>query len=1051
MTPHELLPDALMAFESASAQPLHEISVPMPPWLAAAPQALRDEYSARLLRYHTAADSLETYLEGALPPFDEFVREQLTARLKTDLGLHIDPNGVIVDLPRSVSRDYDINSQFGHIKNYAAPWVASAEREVLSLCELARRNFLADDEQMARRLDFAVIESDDPSVAAQITGPWLHTLIPQLDVAQGYRTTLSHVFNVRPDGSLQQQQHTQRMLQPYEEQIQLEAFCECACKRLSDKGYSMLTLAAQARSRAETDAAGLDLNWVQLKPGASLSGDHDTHTLSGVCLIRDIASNHSLLYLPQALQGYVMLEAPSPDQARSRLIDKLLNHPALIEYLAERTLDRHAIARHVSYINQSLMRGFEGFIGFVPALNLQPAQQLLQHRAAILQQRVESTARRRTRLLTERNWHSDQALFGYFRAMLGLLPGIGTLISIEDGWVSAHQTADAFESGLSDEGLLAMGAAALSVLDVVLSVVPGAASVALLTRMGRRAARMGAVSLTSGSSIPKAFDGYEATRSLSGALPQSGRNAGALLQDGQLWIERRGQAYAVYRRAGEETLRLKKTALRGYEPPVRLEHGEWAYHTDVGLRGGVRSAIAESLIAEAHPDPAFKARHARQLLDGFEFPADRQRRLELDIAVHYQKHRTTPGWAEAYRRPPEPANPSPQPGASGTKRKEPPTTEPAAQRPAQPGPSGSARAQGAPEAWQSWGRPIAEPDSLQQVVIRPPIFRAMDGQGSDFVHLDGQRYDILPSGSAQHPTIVFLKNPDMADDSFAGLNEVIRSSHHQQPIMASFEEGRWAIKGPLFKLKIQLLVEQARPGMTAASYRILAERIYNAADTGHTGLTASRLINMRATLNAWQKGQLAPLMSLHDPLSMLEPAQVSGITGNFARLRLSYGPSLDTFQRLDFIARDEVLAPLLRTALNEPHFNAAGRQAVRELMKGVLTRAGYNMVSAGESTLQQRSIMLFRRPGQEPLYLLNVRRVTESRVELRVSEPGMAVPMSNRWIDQWLASNPEDHALRAVVDARTQGTLIKLVGGLRLGSASEFGTQIFVQRIASDF
>gem|GEM_PF-6265099 len=58
--------------------------------------------------------------------------------------------------------------------------------------------------------------------------------------------------------------------------------------------------------------------------------------------------------------------------------------------------------------------------------------------------------------------------------------------------------------------------------------------------------------------------------------------------------------------------------------------------------------------------------------------------------------------------------------------------------------------------------------------------------------------------------------------------------------------------------------------------------------------------------------------------------------------------------------------------------------------------------------------------------------------------------MSNRWIDEWLTAHPADHAARAVVEARDQGRLVKLVGGLKTGSSTDPSTQLFVQRVAID-
>ncbi|MGH8420399.1 MAG: dermonecrotic toxin domain-containing protein [Pseudomonas sp.] len=1054
MNTARLRPPDLLSIDELPEPNLLEITVTMPDWLSAAGADVRDEYTRQLVAYHACANELQTHLDDVLPSFEEFVHERLAARIKADLGIDVDPDAVAIDLPKKVQRDYQIDPQFGRVKNYAAPWVPSIEREQLSLSELARRNFHADDEQMARRFDFAQLEQDEPASAGGLTAAWLHTVIPELDVAQAYRTKLEQLFRVPPTLTERGQREADLLLEPYERQIQLQGFCELARRRLSEEGYQMLKLAAQARNRTETDAVQLEMSWLQFKPGSSISGERDSHTLSGPCAIRDRITDRTLIYLPDAPVDSVLIEASAPAHALSRLIQLLISKPMMVDYLAERTLDWENTARHVSYINQALARGFEGFIRVVPALDLQIAAQQLHTRAWSLHRRTQARARSKHDLDVECYNQQNDVYLMYFKALLGVLPGIGTLIAVQDGWKEGHDAAQAFREGRLQDGLLALGSSAMNVLDVAMSIVPGLVSVCVLTKLARRGAGLRSAVSAARQPVLKPFAGYEVQKSLVGALPQSGRDIGTVLKDGQLWIQHEGSVYAVYRRSGERTLRLKKTTAHGYEPPVRLNNGTWVYHTDIGLKGGMRSTIAETLIARAHGDPAFKNRHARQLLDQFEFPPDRQRRLELDIAVYYQKHRAVPDWAEAYRRPRRVPDASSQPGPSGVKRKEPPTTDSPARRSPEPGSSSlPARVPGvvsSPESWKSWARPIPDASALQQVGVHPPIFRVTGEQRSSFVQIDAWRYDILPSGASQHPSIVFLKNPDALENSFSGLNETIRRNRHAQPIMASFEGGRWTVHGPLFKHRIHELVEQARPGMTPVSNRILAEKLYEGADHAHTGLTASRLINMRATLNAWQKGQLAPVASMNDPFLMLEGYPVTGVGTSHPRIRLSYGPSLQPFKRLDFTAAEPTLARLLEVARAGSHIGGSAKSALRELMSGVITHAGYHLVPADEAMMHLRSLLLFRRPGQEQLYMLNMRYVSSSHLEFQLGNLDDAIPMSNRWIDEWLTAHPADHAARAVVEARDQGRLVKLVGGLKTGSSTDPSTQLFVQRVAID-
>lgn len=1040
MTGTVLQPVDLLTADEPHDQPLQSFSIAMPGWLRTVEQPVRDEYAQRLTEYHASAEALESHLDHVLPSFEDFVRARIKARIKDDLGIDLDPDRVTVELPKRVWRDYRVDPQYGRVTNYFAPWVASREREHLTLAALAERNFAADDAQMARRFDFAAIHG-----TSSLTGTWLHAVIPQLDVALHYRNLLKDTFQLAPASTVQRQLDVERLLAPYQRKIELEAFCEINRRSLSAEGGLLLQLAAQSRSKDESDAAGVEMNWLQFKPGTSISGEQDSHTLSGLCAIRSRSSNHTVIYLPDAPGDLLTIEGADPASAKSRLIQQLIGTPALVDYLAQRTLDAQDTARHISYINQALARGFEGFLRFVPSLDLQFAAQQLNTRAWMLHQAIQSRARTRFDLQTEQNRQQSETYVGYLKALLGLLPGIGTLISVQDGWLDGHDAMKAFREGRLDDGLLALGSTAMSVLDVAMSVIPGAASVFVLGRMARRSARLGSATSGLRPHVLTPFQGYEVPKTLTDAVPQSGRDLGTLLKDGQLWIEREGQAYAVYRRAGEQTLRLKKTAVHGFEPPVRFHNGAWVYHLDVGLRGGMRSTIAETLITQAQGDPAFKHWHARQLLDQFEFPADRQRRMELDIAVHYQKHKATPEWAEAYRRPP-PAEP--QPGTSGSKRKEPPTAEGEQTRPPQPRPSAVLDALDGVDRWKRWGRPLDDASRLQQVEVFPPIFRLKDEPGIMFVQIDGQRFDILPSGASQNPSIVFLKSPMTLEDSFSGLNETIRRDRFNQPGMASFKDGHWTVHGPLFRLKIQYLVEEARPELSPITCRILAEKIYDAADLAHTGLTSTRLINIKATLNAWKRGQLAPFSQLNDPLLMLEGAQLTGIGTSTPRMWISYGPSMEDFKRLDFKVTKPSLVTLRDSVTRGLHVGAQAKTSLREFMSALLTDAGYQLVSDNEAVLKVRSILLFRRPGQEQLYMLNTRFVSAAQVEFQTLAPGVAIPMSSRWIDEWAAARPGERALDALIEARDQSRLVRLIGGVRTGSLLEPEPQVFVQRVA---
>lgn len=1035
---------------------LLEFAAPLPEGLRSADAQTQATCLALLTDYHVAAARLERHLQDVLPSLEDYTCDQLRARIQADLGLDIDAEQIILDVPVSVSRAYEIDPQFGRVKSYAAPWVASKEREQFSLGQLARRNFAASDEHMAARLSLADSDLDQPLYAqAGLDASYLHRIIPQLNVAQGYRNLLRSVFHLPlsmpGDESAPVVQAQQRkidlLLQPYEHQIVLESFCAVTCRRLTDEGYRIMMRAALARSRIETDAAHLEMNWIVFKAGHAVSGEGGGHTLSGLCAVRDRSSGRTVLYLPDAPADLNFIEGETPEQARSRLIQRLISHAELVEYLSERTLDDTDRAHHASYIRQALIRGFEGFIDFVPAVDLQLSALQLSTRADALYRMTEARSRSTFDLDRAASRQQNAHYLAYLRALLGLLPGIGTVISVQDAWHDGIDAVQSFHQGRLDQGLLAAGSAALSVLDVMLSAVPGAVSVRVLARYGGRARTFKPVGAARSHEI-RPFEGYEVDKYLGDAKAQSGRDAGTFLQDGDLWIQREGLTYPVYRRSAEQTLRLKRSGIHGYEPPVRFENGVWVYHTDVGLKGGVKSAIAETLIAKAHADPAFTRRHARQLLDDFDFPPDRQCRLEIDLAIDYEKNRNVPAWAEAYRRAQPSREAASLPGPSGVKRR-PDTLETSD---AKRTPTGSTSTQGSatsgPDAWQSWGHPLGDGAGIERTDAIPPVFR-QSGRAQAFIEMNGLRYDVLPGGGSPSSSTVFLAAPNSVDQSLTGLNKAIRASSGQ-PVMASFFNGTWTVHGPLFKRAVHELIEQHRAGLTPASYRVLAEKLFELGDKDHAGWTATRLINMKAALNAWREGGQARLPVLSDPLLMLEGARIEPVKNLHASLKVGTGPSLRTFNRLDFQVNEPALVEKLIVATTEDTRGIAGRTSLRELMSALLVRAGYSMLSPDDAMLSRKGLMLFQREGLEGLYLLKLRRFSNARPTLKVPAQDSPLPMSNRWLDEWMADSAQEPVISQLEPARSQGRLIRLIGGIKITSAADGGKQVFVQRIADD-
>lgn len=1037
----------------AEQQRTAELVVQLPAWLLNASLEVRQQYSQKLVAFHAAATQLESCLEARLPSFEAFTAQRLNTRIKQDLGLDVDADQLVIDCPKRVYRDVDIDPQFASPLHHK-PWAGSEARVQSSLSELARQNFDATDEQVIARLRMMRVSYRPLPLLSglqSITGDYLLKMIPALDIAGQYRALLRSVFRLRAPASTSD---TERMLKAYELQIILDGFCARQRGLLTDTGYQLLVQAAQSRSTAQLGAAGVHISRLVFKQGEAFTGERSSRTLQGLSVI-EARAGKVLIYLPQVPDGECMIEADSVQEALQRLISSLLRLPARVAWLASCVEDatEHTVAEH--YIREALRRGYEGFITSVPALDLVISEQQLHVRENLLYEQSQTMARSNHDLKGEHRQRRNLIYLMFFRGLISFVPGLGVAFSVQDGWSDGHASANALSKGQLDEGLLLAGSTVLSVLDVLSSVIPVASSLGALAVVARRATRLRQAA-SFGQVVPsmsrrnyaiKPFAGYRASVSLLDAVPQTGLNAGTWLKDGELFIYRQGKAYRVYRRPGEQTLRLKKTATQGYEAPVRQVDGEWTYHSDVGLKGGGRSMIAEMLMVEGHASATFQRKQARELLDQFDFPSDQQQRLELLLAEHYRKSKGLPAWAEQYRRP-APAQVTPVPG----KRKEPDAAhaEPD-RRPRQPvaGASGPAATV---DAWQGWEKHVGDMALLDQVSVNPPIYRLDFTHDYDVIRIGHKFYEILPPGGQRRTNSAFIRNPDpsAACRSYAELSEVIRRNPYEQPLMAKYQPatGQWTVEGPLLNRKIETYIDEAFPEFTDTSRVVLAQKLFEMADPSVSYMTATRMINVKAALNVWRAGGKAPLQHLNDPLLMLNKAQPGTEMAGQLRWNISYESSLHTFERLDFAARDSVAVEWLIRSVSESGPSGA-THGLNGLMNHVLLRNGYEIVHE-RLLLQRREFIAFRRPGQDELYLLYLRRAQNSVIITTTTGAFRASSEGDGLIAPLILKHAGEPIAAILEQARQQGKIVKLVGGTNITAQSAHGTQVFVIRLPDE-
>lgn len=1018
----------------AEQQRTAQLAVRLPDWLLKAPVDIRAEFVDLLKAYRGAAVLLESLLEQTLPAYEDFAAQCVAQRIKQDLKLEVDPARLMVELPEHVRHDIDIAPETPRPFSF---WKPSETWVKQSLAQLACYNLDPDDPATRALWSFARISyppaAQMPGLQA-LTGAYLHGIIPALDVTQKYRRVLQSVFGARASRAVA---NAELKLKPFELEIILTGFTARYRRLLSDAGYQLLQQAARARSVSELNAAGIFSHWVVFKPGQAVSGERSDTTLQGLCMLRHADSGKVLVYLPGVPDGHCLIEANSLDEAREYLLQSLLKVPARVAWLASRVDDTVDRERHEHYINEALRRKFSGFIAFVAAVDLLPSEQQFNFREWLHYQQTRLQGRTNHELGLERERQRSQLYLMFLKAGLSFLPGLGVVISVKDGWDDGQASVEALRGGRVEEGISMAGSTLLSVADVLMSVVPGLAGVAVLARTARQATRVRQAARLLGtlpsvarkSYVIKPFAGYEIDFVRSGAVPLGGRDAGVWRKDGKWFIYRHDKACEVYRRPGEQALRLKKTATQGYEPPVRRVGGQWVYHTDVGLKGGARSWIAEVLISQC----GGSRQDARRLLDQFAFPEPEQLRMELDVAWFYQTHRTTPSWAERYRRP---AASEPTPSTSSSRL--PDTGQPVA---------GTWQPLSGPDSWQKWALASEETRVMDQISFTPPIFRYNRSPDLDAIRIGEDYYEILPWGAGETGMDVLIRNRQVPCVSFADLCQLLRHNPNNQPRVARFNQGtaQWQMHDMLFSQSIEGLIEACRPGFTGVTQQVLAQKLYDLSLNASPHLTANRLLTMKATLKAWQHGGQAPLAQLNDPLLMLSGASPARNANGTLFWRVSNESALEPFQRLDFAARDPMIAAHLYDLTVDPSAHAL--RTLRSLMARALSVNGYEVIGH-EFHTRHRNFMAFRRPGQETVYLLNLRQGRHSIVE---AAPGQVI-VNDPHLNPWLASpnlgEHDDPVVMALREANANGRLVFLLGGINVNDLELGGTQVFVMRLA---
>ncbi|WP_249673148.1 hypothetical protein [Pseudomonas abieticivorans] len=616
----------------------------LPAWISSLAQADRQVFKAQVSAYGYAVKTADAVLERELQARESFVQARLTLWVQEACGLP-DHYQVNLTLPAWTQWQRHLEGAPGASNSKKNVLVPSAERVTLSLSALALQGIDTPMQERLRFLEAVTCEPYDGQWSAvlsrELTAEVLETLVSELNVAQAYSEHLIEVFKGRAgESELAASLRHEQLMAPHGRLLNLQGFLARHRHRLEAPYLALFHAGVQGLSTVQ-------LLRVELKPGKSSLGHSESVDLSGLVFIKDVASDLTVLYMPEVPNGRFLRGFPTLELARQSLLEAL-GEAGMAEYLASRPVDDRQ-AEHEAYIKQAWGKHADGFIGVGGAVTLTSKlahHQLNEHLNRLIAQH-RATSRTQDDLFFAATEQAAQNVFDYIQMAIGVLPVLGVMIGLHAAWDAANSAVQAFAQGKPGQGLDQLESVLLSLIDAAMDVLPGAGIGVPATSAARaRAATRLRVSQVSQPSVrrplaaihrPDGFAGYASGQDLYGHLPGiDGRHVQVYTLPEGYFLQRQGKAYQIEWDSAYGTWRLAGTAAKTYRQPVALTRdGHWDTHGNVhgtlvagGLAGGgpVVSTVVGAVDLSVNFMPAVLRRY---LADWWLDAAARQRRLAL--------------------------------------------------------------------------------------------------------------------------------------------------------------------------------------------------------------------------------------------------------------------------------------------------------------------------------------------------------------------------------------------------------------------------------------
>ncbi|WP_212625662.1 DUF6543 domain-containing protein [Pseudomonas sp. PP3] len=607
----------------------------LPAWLASLPQTHRDQIKALFTSYIAAMKRSHALLERELPPRGAFSQKVIDARLCQEFSLTQNVE-VLLDVPDSTTWRKVLIEGAAPGTPQRNTLIPSAQRSKLSLAELAQSNI---DQAMWWRLSLMEVEvsggdeTERENLKTGISETWLRKWVTELDLAGKYETLIRETFLGPPgEPAFSRAYRRECLSEPWRLMLKLQGEFALLQRDIKADGQQVLEIAIDANSREAYTANGKRI--VLLPAHLTVGGEDTQHqgptTLAGVTFIEEQINGLTLLYLPDSPDGVFLRQYDNLEDARKALYNLCL-HTNMINYLAGRALSGD-FARHVSRINQALLKNFDAIIGTGtawPATTSLAAHLLNVHMGRLLEAH-RTTSRSNDALYLEGVALQSGAMFNYLKMALGMVPFVGSAIALYDAWNSANLAVAAFLRGEVGHGLAEVEAVLLSLIDAAMDILPAVAATSGGARSLTRLRQLKSAAKVPGglqTSTPRQarrtlerFKGYEYEHEISLAGLQPGtegiyRNV-YRHADGDFMLSQ-GRLYRIEWTPNPPQWRLSTTRARTYRQPVALdEAGHWnthyAVYGTVTAGGGVGGGAVLGHMADGL-DPLWPAAIRRML------------------------------------------------------------------------------------------------------------------------------------------------------------------------------------------------------------------------------------------------------------------------------------------------------------------------------------------------------------------------------------------------------------------------------------------------------